>query len=96
MPGPFSIPLLIKTEFLVGGKHSLGQNGIGKDGLMWAGSQTHCSDALISQIRLLLGGTLILNKRTPGCISDVQLLQTFIMQLSGMLSGFKTFKWQDH
>lgn len=81
--GPFSIPLLIKAEILFGEKHGLGQDGIGKDGLMWAGSQTHCSDALISQICLLLGRTLIMNKRTPGCISDLQLLQAFIKQLSG-------------
>lgn len=50
MQGPFSIPLLIKAEILFGGKWGLGQGGTGKDGLLWAGSQTHCSDALISQI----------------------------------------------
>lgn len=55
--GPFSIPLLIKAEILFREKHSLGQDWIGKDGLMWAGSQTHCSDALISQICLLMGRT---------------------------------------
>ena len=47
MEGPFSIPLLIKAEIQFEEKHSLGQDRIGKDGLMWAGSQTHCSDALI-------------------------------------------------
>lgn len=48
--GPFSIPPLIKAEILFGEKLRMGQDGIGKDDLMWAGSQTHCSDALISQI----------------------------------------------
>lgn len=83
MQGPFSIPLLIKTESLFGEKHSLGQDGAGKDGLIWAGTQIHCSVALISQIGLLMGRTLIMSKRRPGCISDLQLLQAFIMQLNG-------------
>lgn len=78
--GPFSIPLLINAEILFREKHGLGQDRIGKDGLMWAGSQTHCPDL---QICLLMGGALIMNKRTQGCISDLQLLQAFIIQLSG-------------
>lgn len=53
MEGPFSISLLIKAEILLREKHRLGQEGIGKDGLMWAGSKTHCSGALILQIRHL-------------------------------------------
>ena len=81
--GPFSIPLLIKAEILFRENHSLGQDWIGKDGLMWAGSQSHCSDAPILQICLLMARMLIMNKRTPGCISDLHLLQAFIIQLRG-------------
>lgn len=84
--GPFSIPLLIKAEILFGENRSVGQDWIGKDGLMWAETQSHCSDALILQICPLMVGTLITNKRTPGCISDLQLLQAFILQLSGTQS----------
>lgn len=48
--GPFSVPPLIKAEILFREKWCLGQDGIGRGGLLWARSQTHCSDALISQI----------------------------------------------
>lgn len=50
MQSPFSIPLLIKREILFREKHSLGQDRIGKNGLMCAASQTHCSDGPISQM----------------------------------------------
>lgn len=50
--GSFSIPLLIKAEILFWEKRSLGQDGFGKDGLMWAGTQTHCSEAPIPQMHM--------------------------------------------
>lgn len=49
MQGPFSIPLLIKAEALFIEKYGSGHGEIGKDGLIWAQPQTHCSDALISE-----------------------------------------------
>lgn len=61
--GPFSILLLIKLEILFREKCGLGQYEIGKDGLMWAQPQTHCSDALISQTSIFASLRTILNTR---------------------------------
>lgn len=79
----FSIPLLIKAEILFREKHSLGQDGIGKDGLMWAGTQIHCSEAPISQKRVSSQGKNSCHEHDtiPGFISDLQLLPAFFIQL---------------